>query len=30
MPVTWMGEHHDYEVYTKDHIEMGAFASLMD
>ncbi len=30
MPVTWMDEHQHYEVYTKGHIEMGAFASLMD
>ena len=30
MPVTWMDDYLDYEVYTKGHIEMGAFASLMD
>lgn len=30
MPVTWMDDHQDYEVYTKGHVEMGAFASLMD
>ena len=30
MPVTWMDDHQEYEVYTKGNIEMGAFASLMD
>ena len=30
MPVTWMDDRHEYEVYTKGNIEMGAFASLMD
>ena len=30
MPITWMDDYQDYEVYTKGHIEMGAFASLMD
>lgn len=30
MPVTWMDDHHEYDVYTKGNVEMGVFASLMD
>ena len=31
MPVTWSDHHqNEYEVYAKDHLEMGGFVNLME
>jgi hypothetical protein len=31
VPATWSDNHqHDYEIYTKGHIEMGGFMNLME
>lgn len=31
MPVTWSYKNHnEFEVYAKDHLEMGGFVNLME
>ena len=31
MPVTWSDKNHnEFEVYAKDHLEMGGFVNLME